>query len=109
VAAVVRRFENRLVVWRLGDGQACELVEGRLRIEALDMTGAAEHEQPDHALRPRPEVRRAGAGAAVAVQHGPQGEAAEAHAAVGEEAAARPAAYGVSSRSHVALPSLTGS
>ena len=41
---------------RLGDGLAGELGEHRLGIEALHMTDAAVHEQPDDVLRLRREV-----------------------------------------------------
>jgi hypothetical protein len=80
---------------RLGDGQAGVAVEGRLGVEALQVADAAIHEQPDHALGFGREVRAAvgrrpaALGAvAVAVQHGGQRQAGEAHAQVGEESPA---------------------
>ena len=88
------------LIRRLGDRLAGVLVERRLGVEALHVADAADHEQPDDALRLRREVRLAGgrrpggrvAGEAVAVEHRAEREAGEAHAEVGEERAARHAA-----------------
>src|SRR5262249_19695443 len=71
--------------------------------EALQVADATVHEQPDDALRPgrevglavgrRPGTGDAGAGHAVAVEHGGQRQAGEGHAEVGQE---RPAMDAVS-------------
>ena len=81
---------------RLGDRLAGVLVEHRLGIEAFHVADAAVHEQPDHALGlgremrlavgRRPVCRRTAE--AVALQHGAEAQAGEAHAEVGEERAA---------------------
>src|SRR5437867_6196381 len=86
-------------------------VESRLRIEALDVARAADHEQPDHTLGLRGEVRLAvgrgpnlplpSARDAVAVEHRAEREAGEPHAAVGQERAAR---YAAARSTHVSVP-----
>ncbi len=45
---------------RIADFLAGVFGQFRLGIETLHMTGAADHEQPDHALRLRSKVRHAG-------------------------------------------------
>ena len=57
VLAVIRRFEDGLGVGRFVDGLAGVLVEGGFGVEALQVAGAAEHEQPDDRLGLRREVR----------------------------------------------------
>ena len=73
------------------------LVESRLGIKPFDVAGAADHEQPDHALGLGGEVRLAvgrrprmpvhSAHNAVALEHRAQGQARKSHAAVGQEGA----------------------
>ena len=86
---------------RLGDRLACVSIQGGLGIEALEMAGAADHEQPDDVLGPRGEMRppvgRLPAGCprvirprkAIAMQHRRQRHGREPHPQIGEEPSSR--------------------
>ena len=100
------RFEN-VSVRRVGDGLAGVLVQLRLGVEALEVAGAALHEEPDDALGLGGEVRQArgrrpggglvGGGRApdaVALEHGAEGQTGKAHAEVREEGPAVDASAG---------------
>ena len=86
---------------RLGDRLAGVSIQGGLGIEALEMAGAADHEQPDDVLGLGREMgppvgrlpcRRAtviGLRESVAMEHRAQGQAGKAHAHVGQECPSR--------------------
>jgi hypothetical protein len=90
-----RGFSNRL---------SGVLVEHRLRIEALQVTCAANHEQPDDAFHLRREVRstigrrpaRCIVCQSISMQHRPEREACETHAEVREKGSPGNAAAGIS-------------
>src|SRR5262249_27877746 len=87
-----------VAVGRLGNGPASKAIQFRLGIEAFHVAGAADHEQPDDAfslggevwpaIGRRPAPRSIGPSHAVALQHGPQCQAGEPHADVGQEGTA---------------------
>ena len=88
---------ERIGVRRLGDRLAGVSVQGGLGVEALEVAGAADHEQPDHVLGlgagSAAARRRAPAGGMVsigprdpvAMEHRAQGQAGEAHPHVRQE------------------------
>ena len=81
----------------LGDRLAGVSIQGGLGVEALEVAGAADHEQPDHVLglgrEMRPSVRRAPAGRGrligprdpVAMEHRAQRQAGETHSHIRQE------------------------
>ena len=75
----IRGVENRFV-GGVGDRLASVFVEKGLGIEGFQMAGAADHEEPDHALGAGREVREGGVrfGESVLAQHRRKREAAEA-------------------------------
>ena len=102
---LVARTGQHVLVRCAADGLAAIFVQSRLGIEALDVAGAAKHKQPDHALGPGREMRRAHrrrcSRHAVAKEHRAERQPGEAHAAIGQERAAGDTAAATEGRSHL--------
>ena len=95
VVAVERRVKHAAAVGRLINCFPRVVVERRLGIEAFNMTGATQHEVPDHALCSGGKLRLTDNNAIgcgrILIQHCAQSKTGKTHAAIGEESPPRAA------------------